>query len=138
MDPELFASIMRDVDQIVNVSLVFRVDERDHHVGDRSIEYDETGYFYGFERCFGILRCSSYFWCCRNYKCVGEFRSLKYSNCCWLICLLKRKMLKRGIEPQTFALLARRSNQLSYSSTSTPLIVYFRKQDTRHSSAFYQ
>ena len=29
----------------------------------------------------------------------------------------KRKMLKRGIEPQTFALLARRSNQLSYSST---------------------
>ena len=28
----------------------------------------------------------------------------------------KRKMLKRGIEPQTFALLARRSNQLSYSS----------------------
>ena len=26
-------------------------------------------------------------------------------------------MLKRGIEPQTFALLARRSNQLSYSST---------------------
>ena len=25
-------------------------------------------------------------------------------------------MLKRGIEPQTFALLARRSNQLSYSS----------------------
>ena len=27
-----------------------------------------------------------------------------------------RKMLKRGIEPQTFALLARRSNQLSYSS----------------------
>ena len=27
-------------------------------------------------------------------------------------------MLKRGIEPQTFALLARRSNQLSYSSTS--------------------
>ena len=30
----------------------------------------------------------------------------------------KRKMLKRGIEPQTFALLARRSNQLSYSSLS--------------------
>ena len=28
----------------------------------------------------------------------------------------ERKMLKRGIEPQTFALLARRSNQLSYSS----------------------
>ena len=34
----------------------------------------------------------------------------------------KRKMLKRGIEPQTFALLARRSNQLSYSSlSSSPL-----------------
>ena len=27
------------------------------------------------------------------------------------------KMLKLGIEPKTFALLARRSNQLSYSST---------------------
>ena len=26
-------------------------------------------------------------------------------------------MLKLGIEPKTFALLARRSNQLSYSST---------------------
>ena len=32
----------------------------------------------------------------------------------------KRKMLKRGIEPQTFALLARRSNQLSYSSLLKP------------------
>lgn len=31
----------------------------------------------------------------------------------------KEKMLKRGIEPQTFALLARRSNQLSYSSLSS-------------------
>ena len=30
-------------------------------------------------------------------------------------------MLKRGIEPQTFALLARRSNQLSYSSTVSHL-----------------
>ena len=29
----------------------------------------------------------------------------------------KEKMLKLGIEPKTFALLARRSNQLSYSST---------------------
>ena len=29
-------------------------------------------------------------------------------------------MLKRGIEPQTFALLARRSNQLSYSSLLKP------------------
>ena len=34
----------------------------------------------------------------------------------------KRKMLKRGIEPQTFALLARRSNQLSYSSLSSSLL----------------
>ena len=32
----------------------------------------------------------------------------------------KEKMLKRGIEPQTFALLARRSNQLSYSSLLKP------------------
>ena len=31
--------------------------------------------------------------------------------------LKKQKMLKLGIEPKTFALLARRSNQLSYSST---------------------
>ena len=31
---------------------------------------------------------------------------------------VKRKMLKLGIEPKTFALLARRSNQLSYSSTN--------------------
>ena len=30
---------------------------------------------------------------------------------------IKKKMLKLGIEPKTFALLARRSNQLSYSST---------------------
>ena len=30
-------------------------------------------------------------------------------------------MLKRGIEPQTFALLARRSNQLSYSSLHVSL-----------------
>ena len=30
----------------------------------------------------------------------------------------KEKMLKLGIEPKTFALLARRSNQLSYSSTA--------------------
>ena len=31
--------------------------------------------------------------------------------------LFVKKMLKLGIEPKTFALLARRSNQLSYSST---------------------
>ena len=30
-------------------------------------------------------------------------------------------MLKLGIEPKTFALLARRSNQLSYSSTISAL-----------------
>ena len=30
---------------------------------------------------------------------------------------MEEKMLKLGIEPKTFALLARRSNQLSYSST---------------------
>ena len=30
-------------------------------------------------------------------------------------------MLKLGIEPKTFALLARRSNQLSYSSTERSL-----------------
>ena len=33
----------------------------------------------------------------------------------------KEKMLKLGIEPKTFALLARRSNQLSYSSTDFQL-----------------
>ena len=33
--------------------------------------------------------------------------------------LKKQKMLKLGIEPKTFALLARRSNQLSYSSTES-------------------
>ena len=33
----------------------------------------------------------------------------------------KKKMLKLGIEPKTFALLARRSNQLSYSSTVSQL-----------------
>ena len=32
-------------------------------------------------------------------------------------------MLKLGIEPKTFALLARRSNQLSYSSTEFPKLV---------------
>lgn len=32
-------------------------------------------------------------------------------------------MLKLGIEPKTFALLARRSNQLSYSSTEIRLWV---------------
>ena len=32
-------------------------------------------------------------------------------------------MLKLGIEPKTFALLARRSNQLSYSSTKRVLIL---------------
>ena len=31
---------------------------------------------------------------------------------------MEEKMLKLGIEPKTFALLARRSNQLSYSSTA--------------------
>ena len=35
-------------------------------------------------------------------------------------------MLKLGIEPKTFALLARRSNQLSYSSTVfIPCFYYF-------------
>ena len=32
-------------------------------------------------------------------------------------------MLKLGIEPKTFALLARRSNQLSYSSTERVVIL---------------
>ena len=35
----------------------------------------------------------------------------------------KAKMLKLGIEPKTFALLARRSNQLSYSSTFLALFL---------------
>ena len=33
-------------------------------------------------------------------------------------------MLKLGIEPKTFALLARRSNQLSYSSTVIALLLH--------------
>ena len=38
---------------------------------------------------------------------------------------IKKKMLKLGIEPKTFALLARRSNQLSYSSTElVPSVCY--------------
>ena len=36
----------------------------------------------------------------------------------------KAKMLKLGIEPKTFALLARRSNQLSYSSTLRESILH--------------
>ena len=36
------------------------------------------------------------------------------------------KMLKLGIEPKTFALLARRSNQLSYSSTIRAYLVTLR------------
>ena len=36
-----------------------------------------------------------------------------------------KKVLKLGIEPKTFALLARRSNQLSYSSSeSDKQIIY--------------
>ena len=39
--------------------------------------------------------------------------------------LFEIKMLKLGIEPKTFALLARRSNQLSYSSTDfLPFFTY--------------
>ena len=38
--------------------------------------------------------------------------------------LKKQKMLKLGIEPKTFALLARRSNQLSYSSTLEESILH--------------
>ena len=34
-----------------------------------------------------------------------------------------KKVLKLGIEPKTFALLARRSNQLSYSSSDSTLEV---------------
>ena len=34
-------------------------------------------------------------------------------------------MLKLGIEPKTFALLARRSNQLSYSSTESCLSKFY-------------
>ena len=34
------------------------------------------------------------------------------------------KMLKLGIEPKTFALLARRSNQLSYSSTESVSLLF--------------
>ena len=33
-------------------------------------------------------------------------------------------MLKLGIEPKTFALLARRSNQLSYSSTESVSLLF--------------
>ena len=38
-----------------------------------------------------------------------------------------KKVLKLGIEPKTFALLARRSNQLSYSSSEGKQIVYYKK-----------
>ena len=38
-----------------------------------------------------------------------------------------KEVLKLGIEPKTFALLARRSNQLSYSSSEGKQIVYYKK-----------
>ena len=44
-----------------------------------------------------------------------------------------KKVLKLGIEPKTFALLARRSNQLSYSSSEGEQIVYYKKMITIHS-----
>ena len=46
----------------------------------------------------------------------------------WML-LKKQKMLKLGIEPKTFALLARRSNQLSYSSTLAEKIFLTRNQN---------
>ena len=36
-------------------------------------------------------------------------------------------MLKLGIEPKTFALLARRSNQLSYSSCAAISSLFYRR-----------
>ena len=44
-----------------------------------------------------------------------------------------KEVLKLGIEPKTFALLARRSNQLSYSSSEGKQIVYYKKIITIHS-----
>ena len=37
----------------------------------------------------------------------------------------EKKVLKLGIEPKTFALLARRSNQLSYSSSEIGKGIYY-------------
>ena len=36
-----------------------------------------------------------------------------------------KKVLKQGIEPKTFALLARRSNQLSYSSSEKVIQILY-------------
>ena len=55
--------------------------------------------------------------------------TLKYKNTMWIvkerpIQLLPKKLLASGgIEPATFALLARRSNQLSYGAVDGKLVL---------------